>query len=162
MKKVIEIPKAPYLEVFENEQPLHLNSAHYPGELSTLDLESFPEITDFQMELFPAKSPTDQYLRFISPSQGVLASFPWWDKTNQALLLQPGSTLFGSITEPFNDADQGWQILIWESQDYIYIMEGEEPNCLDFPVWFCVSRTRFINQWHQLKDALQENHLSPS
>ena len=148
------MPLSPLQDIFENEIPLQLTSPNYKRELSTLDLDHFPEIQDFQMRLSGSKSQTDPHLQFISPTLGVLASFPWWDNTNQSFLHRPGFQFFGPIEDPFSDADQGWQFLIWKHQDYIYVMEGEEPNCQDFPVWFKVPESQFINQWHLLKETL--------
>ena len=147
------MPIPPLHDIFENEAPLQLASSTYKRELSTLDLDRFPEIHDFQMRLSGAKSLTDQHLQFISPTLGVLASFPWWDDANNSFFHRPGFHLFGPIDDPFSDTDQGWQILIWKHQDYIYVMEGEEPNCRDFSVWFKVHESHFINQWHQLKET---------
>jgi len=56
----------------------------------------------------------------------------------------------GNLSNPFNDLEQSWQILIWEKRNYVYIMQGEEPCCLEFPIWFKVLKEKYLDEWKKI------------
>ena len=143
------------LEVFENDHILQLPSSNYQLELRKLDLDAFPIIDNFKMELIDTKSDMGFHLRFVSEHLGILTSFPWWDNVQDILTQTSDDSIVGSISNPFDDLEQGWQILIWEHENYVYIMEGEEPQCTEFAVWFRVGKQRYYTQWEALKRSLK-------
>ncbi len=77
------------------------------------------------------------------------------DNVQDILTKTSDHSIVGSISNPFDDLEQGWQVLIWEHQNYVYIMEGEEPQCTEFAVWFKVGKQRYYTQWEALKRSLK-------
>ena len=65
----------------------------------------------------------------------------------------------GSIDEPVVDADEDWQIVVFEHGGFIYVLEGREPHATDFDVWFRVPRDRYIEEWARVID--QFNPIAP-
>lgn len=147
----------PLPKVFENERILQLLSSDYRSELTKLNLETFPLIDDFEVEIFNTKSFMGFHLRFISKRHGILASFPWWDNVDDMMKRVKGFIPLGTIDKPFEDADESWQILIWEHKDFVYIMEGEEPACEEFQVWFKIDKKVFFTEWDEFKSLFAEN-----
>jgi hypothetical protein len=67
-----------YQDVFANPYRLLFPSNNYRDALPQLDLNAFPEISDFEIELYDRDHDLGPHLRFVSPSFGILTSFPWW------------------------------------------------------------------------------------
>lgn len=59
------------------------------------------------------------HLRFVSAQLGVLASFSWWDNVDDTMTRVKEFIPLGTIDKPFEDADESWQILIWEHEDFV-------------------------------------------
>jgi hypothetical protein len=51
---------------------------------------------------------------------------------------------------PFDDLEQGWQIIIFERDNYVYVMQGEDPCCTEYPIWFRVPRDCYFTEWMKL------------
>jgi hypothetical protein len=145
-------------KVFENERILRLLSSDYRSELTKLDLEAFPIIDDFKVEIFNTKTFMGFHLRFTSKNLGVLTGFPWWDNVDDMMTQAKGFTPLGTIDKPFEDADESWQILIWEYENFVYIMEGEEPACKEFQVWFKIDKNVFLNEWDEFKGLTESKN----
>jgi hypothetical protein len=59
----------------------------------------------------------------------------------------PEDVPLGSIDEPVEDADEDWQILIFERGGFVFVLEGSQPHAMEFDVWFRVPRDRYIREW---------------
>lgn len=137
-------------ERFRNQQPLHLPDNRYRNYLCELDLVSFPFVHDFTVKLKKTNSFGFQ-LYFHSDSLGRLASFPWWDNVEKDLVGYMSNNIpVGNLQLPFDDLEQSWQIVIFEHEDYVYIMQGMEPCCIEFFAWFKVPRTRYFEEWSRV------------
>lgn len=132
---------------FKNSQPLEISSNQYALHLVSLDLQMFPLIEDFVIKI-KESSPFGLHLYFQSDRYGKLAGFPWWDNVDKDLSRFTIQDIpVGSIEKPFDDLEQGWQILIFQTREYVYILQGKEPCCRKFPVWFRVKREQYLNEW---------------
>ena len=141
------------LDIHENLYPIQLSSPDYIAELPKLDLDSFPVIDDFHIQLFDAGEPMGMHIRFISDLQGILIGFSWWDHVDQVIQRKDFSIPTGTLEHPFNDGDQSWQLLIWEHKDYVYMMKGKELQCTEFPVWIRIPKSLYYSEWKKLQDA---------
>src|SRR6266540_3974915 len=118
---------------------------HFPGDD---ELDSFPTIDDFAVGLS-----ADRHIEFTSVKRGRLASFPAWEHADRDLRhFTPPDVPLGSIDEPFEDADEGWRIAIFEHRDSIYVLEADEPHATDFARWFRVPLDRYLQAWAALID----------
>jgi hypothetical protein len=85
--------------------------------------------------------------------RGRLASFPAWEHADRDLRhFTPADVPLGSIDEPFEDADEGWRIVIFEHRSFIYVLEADDPKATDFARWFRVPRDRYLQAWAALID----------
>lgn len=147
------------MHVFENAQPLELASADYWRALRDLELEEFPVVPDFAIELRPTED-LGHHVHYVSASAGDLASFPYWDNAERDMRhFAPEDVPLGSVEEPVDDADEDWQIVIFEHRGFVYVMEGNEPHTTDFDVWFRVPTARYLAAWASVID--QFNPIEP-
>jgi hypothetical protein len=136
--------------VFHNEQPLVFPTMEW--DLAALDISHFPSIDNFEVVLTHWDTPIGPHIRFWSEKLGQLASFPWWDNANLALYTcTTGDIPIGTIEKPYHDSEQGWQTLIFQVGEYVYIMQGGEPS--EEPVvwtsWFRVPLDQYISEWRR-------------
>src|SRR5947209_10882016 len=107
------------MEVFNNAA-----TSDYTDALSALDLDSFPIVPDFAIELRESEE-TGQHIYYVSPSRGELAGFPYWDNAERDMRHFVAEDVpLGSIAEPVDDADADWQIVIFEHRGFVYVLEG--------------------------------------
>src|SRR5689334_14264607 len=98
------------MKVFSNATPLELAVPNYADALAAVDLNAFPTIADFAIELRESEE-TGQHVYFVSPSRGELAGFPYWDNAERDFRHFVAEDVpLGSIAEPVDDADEDWQI----------------------------------------------------
>lgn len=110
-------------KLYKNAIPLILENY----DCTKLTLHSFPEIDDFTILTHDHGKGLGIHIFFYSEKLGYLSSFPWWDKMDAKLKEMTLADIpLGKSDKPFLDADQGWQILIWEKRDYVYVMQGSE------------------------------------
>lgn len=140
------------MKVFSNPTPLELPGSDYPHALSAIELGAFPLIPDFAIEMRESED-LGQHVYYVSPSRGELASFPYWDNAERDMRhFTTEDVPLGSIEEPVDDADEDWQIIIFEHQGHVYVMEGREPHATSFDVWFRVPTARYIDEWARVID----------
>ncbi|BCM92033.1 hypothetical protein IAD21_03912 [Abditibacteriota bacterium] len=133
-----------------NEQALRLSDYNYGERLKELDLVAFPLVEDFTIKTKNTGS-FGYHLYFHSDHAGHLASFPWWDNVEKDLPRYTSKDIpVGSLEWPFDDLEQGWQIVICEHKHFVYILEGGDPCCTEFYVWFRVPRQRYYREWMRL------------
>jgi len=137
-------------KLFRNQQPLRLPDCQYSEHLRALDFASFPLVPDFTIKLKDTGTFGLQ-LYFHSDRLGHLASFPWWDRVDQDLQRYTLRDIpAGAVQAPYDDLEQGWQIVIFERGEHTYVLQGEEPCCADFFIWFRVPRARYLEEWIRL------------
>ena len=140
------------MKVFRNPEALELVSSNYADALREIELGSFPIIPDFTIEL-RASDDQGQHVHFISRARGELAGFPYWDNAERDMRhFSAEDVPLGSIDEPVEDADEDWQIVIFQHEGYVYVLEGSAPHTTEFDVWFRVPRGRYIEEWARLID----------
>ena len=131
---------------FLNDQPLHLPNYGYE-ELSRLDLTAFPLIEDFAIKL-KKTGIFGTHLYFYSEHWGQLAAFPWWDNVEKDLPKYTSRDIpNGGLEGPYDDLEQGWQILIFEDETFVYILQGDDPMCTEFEKWLKVNREKYYSEW---------------
>lgn len=137
---------------FYNIKRLILSDSNYSQEIIKLDLDTFPVIDDFEIKTIETGS-LGVHIYFYSLKLGILSSFPWWDHAEHDIKKMSIEHIpLGSTENIYDDLEQGWQILIWEEKEYIYIMEGDEPCCQEFRTWFKVNKNNYILEWQKLID----------
>jgi hypothetical protein len=147
------------MKVFNNPTPLELATSVYVDALAAVDLHGFPTILDFTIELRESEE-TGQHVYFVSPSRGELAGFPYWDNAERDMRHFVAEDVpIGSMMEPVEDADEDWQIVIFEHRGFVYVLEGSKPHAQTFDVWFRVPSDRYIAEWARVID--QFNPIEP-
>ncbi len=124
--------------------------------LDPLPLHLFPLIEDFDILLERViskyedgeETDSDVFLWMFSPSRGYLAHF-----LNNALHYMRQSNFLlphGSVDAPYYNLDEGWHIMLFEDDTYIYILTGNwsrNPN--SFETWFKVEMHLYYHQWER-------------
>lgn len=134
---------------FRNKQPIFA-----PG-LRTHDLaiDQFPIVQDFRLELRDCGGDLGWHIEFLSHDLGHLGGFPWWDHVDVALQRFSLENIpLGTLDEPYSDLDQGWQIVIFEANGFVHVLEnegvdGEDPSGCTFTTWFRVPRVQYVHEW---------------
>ena len=146
-------------KVFTNPAPLELTSADYRQSLREIEPGAFPIIPDFAIELRESED-FGQHVHYVSPSRGELSSFPYWDNVERDMRHFVAEDVpLGSIEEPVDDADEDWQIVIFEYGGYVHVMEGRSPHATEFDVWYRVPTERYIAEWARIIDEF--NPVAP-
>jgi hypothetical protein len=147
------------VRVFSNLTTLELSSGDYPEAVREIELGAFPVIDDFAIELRPSEE-LGHHIFFVSKSRGELAGFPYWDNVERDMRHFVSEDVpLGSLEEPVDDADEDWQIVIFEHAGFVYVMEGAAPHATSFDVWFRVATDRYIGEWGRVIDEF--NPIAP-
>lgn len=104
-------------------------------------------IDDFAIEI------RDGVLELVAGEGGErLAWFPAWEHVERDLRHFDADDIpVGPEDIPFEDADEEWRIAIFESGDFVYIMEGDAPHA-PLNRAFRVPRERYLEAWVELLD----------
>ncbi|GHO62246.1 hypothetical protein KSC_011380 [Ktedonobacter sp. SOSP1-52] len=154
-----------FSEQWTNPVPLAKGPYVMPSELlenisyrEALPLDTFPVIEDFEVVLLPKSRLLEDswrkewgyYLGFFSQQRGLLASFGLW---GHAVI--DYSQDFTPLD--FWDLEQGWDQVIFERGEYVYVLEGDIDDYIDgYHCWFRVRKERYIEEWEAaLKVARQ-------
>jgi len=138
------------MQLFENADPIEVESY---AALEALDGASFPVVKDFRVCLEHGGG-LGWHVRLVSSSRGLLAGFPWWDHADRALKSWSEDDVFnGSPEAPLDRSEEGWQILIFERQGHVYVLEGEEPGVRQFRRYFAVPADKWVAAWMRAVDA---------
>ena len=147
------------MKVFANPEPLELASSDYGESLDAIELNDFPIINDFAIELRDSEE-YGQHVYFVSPTRGELAGFPYWDNVERDMRhLASDDIPLSTMEEPFEEADVDWQIVIFEHSGFVYVLEGAAPHTTSFDVWFRVPSNRYIAEWARVIDTF--NPIEP-
>jgi hypothetical protein len=123
------------------------------------ELDRFPVVNDFAVVLRDSGE-GGQHVVFASGSSGELAQFPAWDHADRDLRHFIASDVpFGTYDEPYDDADDGWRIQIFEHAGYVYVLQGDSANAEEFATFFRVPRDQYLQAWAFLIDAF--NPITP-
>lgn len=138
-------------KLYKNDMAIRLRDYNYLQQLPLLDLNAFPLMDDFQITLIESGSLGMHLYYFSNSLNRMIASFPWWDKAEKDISIMCISDIpLGTLRNPFDDCEQSWQILIWEKRDYVYIMQGDDPCCTEFSIWFRVQKEKYLAEWEKL------------
>jgi hypothetical protein len=144
-----------------NENPLEVPAGlRWDLAIQALDLESFPLIEDFYMDLVgePQES-LGMHLFFGSRSSEIYLALFWWrDNFEQEIQkLSEADIPLGTIEQPFDDLEPGWQLIIFEHREFVDVLEGLELCCKVFPRWCRVPLKDYQKSWSDLLDRWQDN-----
>jgi hypothetical protein len=127
--------------------------------LEELALDGFPTIDDFAVVLVDSEE-GGKHVEYRSARYGRLAEFPAWDHADRDLRhFTPYDVPLGSADEPFDERDDAWRILIFESGGHVYVLEGASPKTDVFPTYFRVPVGRYMQAWAALIDVY--NPITP-
>lgn len=131
---------------------------NYSENIKELDLNQFPLIEDFEIIIKDCGKNLGLHLYYFSKKLGkTIASFPWWDNVNRDFVnMSLDNIPIGNIESPFDKLEQSWQIVIWEKRDFVYIIEGEDPCCFEFPRWFKVEKAKYFAEWDRILKMFRE------
>ena len=120
---------------------------HFPGDD---ELHSIPTIRDFGVGLEDSDE-GGKHLVFVSGPKR-LAHFPAWDHADRDLRhFVPSDVPLGTMDEPYEDFDEGWEIAIFEKGGFVYVIENETK--------FRVPTDRYVQAWAAIIDA--HNPITP-
>lgn len=130
---------------------------HIPGDD---EIGGFPTISDFSVVLSDSRNGEPRHVDFVSSSSGHLAHFPAWEHADRDLRhFVAADVPMGSFDEPYDEGDEGWRIVIFERRGFVYVMEADAPDAKDFPRFFRVPATRYLQAWAALIDRF--NPITP-
>lgn len=124
--------------------------------LLSLSSERFPVAEDFAIEVFPDPSVQGYGLRFVDSGLDSVVGFPWWTNVERDLRSWSISDVpTGTVENPYTDAEQSWEILLWRAGEWIFIMEGDGEA--EFSVWFRVRVDRYCSEWERVIKEVKGN-----
>jgi hypothetical protein len=154
------------IDVKDNSQP------RIPiTKVSDLPLKNFPLVQDFEVRLERFKVDGEVKfgvnVYFFSFSRGYMASFPWWDCAERDLIKETFQIPFGDFDQPFEDCEQGWEIIIFADDEFVYVLEGnfelpDAPIEERFYLWFKVDKSAYLGEWQKAIDLCRKTFSPPS
>ncbi|MGW4942513.1 hypothetical protein ACWEOZ_13125 [Actinoplanes sp. NPDC004185] len=66
----------------------------------------------------------------------------------------------GTLTEPYHDTDQGWNVMLWQQGDHVFVAEGdggwdEVRDSNTYTRWFKVPRELYFQAWAAALEQLR-------
>lgn len=132
------------LNIRNVNQEAHINNGKrlkkiYSHNLHKLNLASFPIVEDF--EILVGKKNFD-FLYFYSAGRNeILNNF--WGFSSFLYFLSRANI---SIDKPFSDIDQGWQVILFEHGEFVYVLSGGEYK----------NKKNSIKKWYKVKKEIFE------
>jgi hypothetical protein len=126
--------------------------------------DEFPEAHDFTVELTvwgEDRGEESLNLAYIVSSPATRICWGWWSQPVARIRAWTLADIpCGTIEAPYFDSDQGWNILVWQMDDQIFVAEGdgewdEERNQDTYTRWFKVSRELYEAGWTAALDRLR-------
>ncbi|MDZ7962880.1 MAG: hypothetical protein RMY34_34285 [Aulosira sp. DedQUE10] len=136
---------------WSNDYPLWFTSFVNPFEVEGFELDYFPLVEDFEIRLEEIADKTGNstfyQVWFFSQTLGYLARFWGLSRANYLAKneVDDFSIPLGSLDTPYQNCAQGWELIIGEQNDFVYLMEGNFNNY--YERWFKVSKTKYSEQW---------------
>jgi hypothetical protein len=123
------------------------------------DLADFPAVDDFTITLVETDA-SGQQIEYTSASRGRLAGFPAWEHVDRDLRHFIAEDVpLGTIDEPYDDRDEGWRIVIFQNDGWVYVAEGDHPRAAEFPRKFRVRTDHYVRVWAAIIDEF--NPVAP-
>ncbi len=123
--------------------------------IQKLDLEKFRVMHDFNLALRNA-GPFGMHV-IMRDKKRRIAGFPWWDHADADIYKMTAESIpLGTAARPYSDCEQGWEILIWAVDDYVYVLQGtgeDDGNESDLEKYEChfrVARSAYCAEWEKL------------
>jgi hypothetical protein len=114
------------------------------------DLETAPIVDDFVVRLIDVEGV--KHVELASESNGRLTWFPGWEHADRDLRhLTPMDVPIGPFAAPFEDADEGWRIVIYEQKGLVHVAATDAT--------FRVPTARYLEAWAAL--IMEHNPISP-
>ncbi|HSP35685.1 MAG TPA: hypothetical protein VLU46_15340 [Thermoanaerobaculia bacterium] len=121
---------------------------HFPGDD---ELDAFRTVADFSVAVSDSE---DRHIEFRSARDGKLAAFPAWEHADRDLRhFTAVDVPLGSMDAPFEEADEGWLISIFEHRGFVYVLEGDDIDADEVDRYFRVPRERYLQAWAALIDT---------
>ncbi len=126
-------------------------------------LHLFPLIEDFEfllerlIEKYEDGKETysDVFMDLFSSSRGYLAHF--LDFSLKAMRRSDFFLPHGSFDAPYYTLDQGWNIMLFEDDEHVYILTGNwERNPDSFETWFKVEKKLYYSQWERAVERCRD------
>lgn len=112
-----------------------------------IDLSDIPTIDDFVIDLREIED-EGKLVHFVTGAGEELAWFPGWEHAERDLPHFAATDVpMGTPDDPYDDRDEGWRIVIFESGGYVYVLEDDSPTGARFPRRFRVPRDRYFAEW---------------
>jgi hypothetical protein len=126
--------------------------------------DEFPDAQDFTVELTvwgKDQGVESLNLAFIVSSPATRIQWSWWSEPVDKIRSWTVADIpRGTVEKPYYDTDQGWNILVWQLDDHIFVAEGdgewdEEGHQNTYARWFKVSREMYDAGWSAALDRLR-------
>ncbi|GCE26419.1 hypothetical protein KDA_19030 [Dictyobacter alpinus] len=124
-------------------------------------LTDFPLIEDFDIVLMRLKitnirdDPFSHYdLRFFSPSRGYLANTLYSPVKSTYSISFDGA--FGTLQLPYYDFDQGYKLLVFEDDLFVYVLQGGDWGNDEYHTWFKVDKPRYYERWKNIVQLAED------
>ncbi|XVU29458.1 hypothetical protein ACQPZJ_21000 [Actinoplanes sp. CA-054009] len=128
--------------------------------------DEFPDARDFTVELTVwgrDQGVESLNLAYVVSSPATTIGWAWWSEPVEKIRAWTLADIpHGTVEKPYHDVDQGWNIMIWQSGDHVFIAEGDgesdEEQSQDIYVRrFKVSRTLYEAGWTAALDRLRRS-----
>lgn len=116
--------------------------------LKELPFSEFPVVTDFEVK-FTKTEAFGMHVVYCSKARGKISGFPWWDHVEREVR-SPSLIPMGTIDSPYDELEQGWQKYIFEHEGFVNILQGKEPCCREFEIWYRVTKEDYLARWSEL------------
>jgi hypothetical protein len=132
--------------------------------------DDFPEAHDFTVELTvwgKDQGVESLNLAYIVSSPATTICWGWWSEPVSRIRAWTVADLpGGTIEKPYYDSDQGWNIVVWQMGDQIFVAEGdgerdEERDQNTYTRSFRVSRELYDAGWTAALDRLRARPDGP-
>jgi hypothetical protein len=119
--------------------------------LAGFDTQEFPEARDFTVELTPSEY--GLRLAYIVSCPPIVVEWGWVKATDAEIRASTiADLLCGTLKRPYHDSDQGWNIMVWQMDNCVFIADGdgvwdEERDSNTYTTWFKVSSELYYAAW---------------
>ena len=113
--------------------------------------DEFPEARDLTIEFSTWAYGLN--LTYTVPSLGIVMPWGWLKETEAEMRAWTLADVpCGTLTEPYHDSDQGWNVMLWQQGDHVFVAEGdgswdEERDSNTYTRWFKVPRELYFEAW---------------
>lgn len=135
---------------------------NYDGEeiydFTNREVDSFKLVSDFEILLVDNECDLlGFHIKYYSNELGILVDFPWWDHADVDIERYELTDIpIGPSEDPFEESDEGWQIITFAKEGFINILIGSNPSfSKEFHTCFKVSYDAYLEQWGNLINFLK-------